>query len=88
MVCQARRTILHNAFSLTGARAEVRAHFMAGHNKWSIVKRINDAIDAGRRKFFSTSASEIAVAAKLGGPYLDTAAWRRKAMAGPHEFLP
>ena len=61
---------------------------MTGHNKWSIVKRINSAIDTGRRKFFSTIASEIAVAAKLGGPNLDTAASLRKAMAGPHEFLP
>jgi len=54
---------------------------MAGHNKWSIVKRINGAIDAGRWKFFSTSASEIAVAARLGGPNPDTANHLRWAMA-------
>jgi len=61
---------------------------MTGHNKWSIVKRINSAIDTGRRKFFSKIASEIAVAAKLGGPNLDTATQLRRSMAGPHEFLP
>ena len=54
---------------------------MAGHNKWSIVKRINGAIDAGQRKFFSTIASKIDVAAKLGGPNLDTAIQLRSAMA-------
>jgi len=41
---------------------------MAGHNKWSKVKRIKGAIDAKRGKLFSKLAKEIAVAAKLGGP--------------------
>ncbi len=41
---------------------------MAGHNKWSKVKRIKGAIDAKRGKIFSKLAKEIAVAAKLGGP--------------------
>jgi transcriptional/translational regulatory protein YebC/TACO1 len=41
---------------------------MAGHNKWSKVKRIKGAIDAKRGKLFSKIAKEIAVAAKLGGP--------------------
>lgn len=41
---------------------------MAGHNKWSKVKRIKGAIDAKRGKLFSKLAKEIAVAVKLGGP--------------------
>lgn len=41
---------------------------MAGHNKWSKVKRIKGAIDAKRGKIFSKLAKEIAVATKLGGP--------------------
>jgi transcriptional/translational regulatory protein YebC/TACO1 len=41
---------------------------MAGHNKWSKVKRIKGAIDAKRGKLFSKLAKEIAVAAKPGGP--------------------
>jgi YebC/PmpR family DNA-binding regulatory protein len=41
---------------------------MAGHNKWSKVKRIKGAIDAKRGKIFSKLAKEIALAAKLGGP--------------------
>lgn len=40
---------------------------MAGHNKWSKVKRIKGVIDAKRGKIFSKLAKEIAVAAKLGG---------------------
>jgi transcriptional/translational regulatory protein YebC/TACO1 len=44
---------------------------MAGHNKWSKVKRIKGAIDAKRGKLFSKLAKEIAVAAKLGGPNPD-----------------
>ena len=40
---------------------------MAGHNKWSKVKRSKGAIDAKRGKLFSKLAKEIAVAAKLGG---------------------
>jgi YebC/PmpR family DNA-binding regulatory protein len=44
---------------------------MAGHNKWSKVKRIKGAIDAKRGKLFSKLAKEIAVAATLGGPDSD-----------------
>lgn len=41
---------------------------MAGHNKWSKVKRLKGALDAKRGKLFSKLAKEIAVATKLGGP--------------------
>lgn len=40
---------------------------MAGHNKWSKVKRIKGAIDAKRGKIFSRLSKEITVAARLGG---------------------
>ena len=46
---------------------QVSETFIAGHNKWSKVKRIKGAIDAKRGKLFSKLAKEIAVAAKLGG---------------------
>ncbi len=40
---------------------------MAGHNKWSKVKRAKGVLDAKRGKIFSKIAKEIMVAAKLGG---------------------
>jgi len=40
---------------------------MAGHNKWSKVKRLKGALDAKRGKLFSRLSKEIAVAARLGG---------------------
>ena len=40
---------------------------MAGHNKWSKVKRLKGALDAKRGKLFSKLAKEITLAAKTGG---------------------
>ncbi|MEO8352492.1 MAG: YebC/PmpR family DNA-binding transcriptional regulator [Chthoniobacteraceae bacterium] len=40
---------------------------MAGHNKWSKVKRLKGALDQKRGKIFSKLAKEIAVAARSGG---------------------
>src|SRR5213075_2860349 len=40
---------------------------MAGHSKWSKVKRFKGAIDAKRGKFFSKLSKEITIAAKRGG---------------------
>ena len=40
---------------------------MAGHNKWSKIKRIKGALDQKRGKLFSKLAKEIAVAARTGG---------------------
>ncbi len=40
---------------------------MAGHNKWSKIKRLKGALDAKRGKVFSRLAKEITVATKLGG---------------------
>lgn len=40
---------------------------MAGHNKWSKVKRLKGALDQKRGKLFSKLAKEITVAARMGG---------------------
>src|SRR5438067_4207946 len=40
---------------------------MAGHSKWSKVKRFKGAIDAKRGKIFSKRSKEISIAAKSGG---------------------
>src|SRR5947207_11552574 len=40
---------------------------MAGHSKWSKVKRFKGAIDAKRGKIFSKLSKEITIAAKTGG---------------------
>jgi hypothetical protein len=57
-----------NVFFITGDPDTVPGDTMAGHNKWSKVKRIKGAIDAKRGKIFSKLAKEIAVAVRLGGP--------------------
>ncbi len=44
---------------------------MAGHNKWSKIKRLKGANDAKRGKIFSRFAREIALAARQGGGDLD-----------------
>jgi YebC/PmpR family DNA-binding regulatory protein len=41
---------------------------MAGHNKWSKVKRWKGALDAKRGKIFSKLAREVAMTAREGGP--------------------
>ncbi|MBV8330282.1 MAG: YebC/PmpR family DNA-binding transcriptional regulator, partial [Verrucomicrobia bacterium] len=45
---------------------------MAGHSKWSKVKRFKGALDAKRGKIFSRYAKEIMVAARTGGGDLAT----------------
>lgn len=40
---------------------------MAGHNKWSKVKRLKGALDVKRGTLFSKLSKEITVAAKMGG---------------------
>ncbi len=40
---------------------------MAGHSKWSKVKRSKGALDVKRGALFSKFAKEITIAAKLGG---------------------
>lgn len=40
---------------------------MAGHNKWSKIKRLKAVLDAKKGKIFSRYSKEIAVAVRLGG---------------------
>ena len=40
---------------------------MAGHNKWSKVKRLKAVTDGRRSKVFSSLSREITLAAKMGG---------------------
>lgn len=40
---------------------------MAGHNKWSKIKRLKGALDVKRGKIFSRFAKEITMAARAGG---------------------
>src|SRR5438270_5113611 len=45
----------------------IKSARMAGHSKWSKVKRFKGAIDAKRGKIFSKLSKEISIAAKSGG---------------------
>jgi YebC/PmpR family DNA-binding regulatory protein len=66
---------------------------MAGHNKWSKIKRIKGVLDARRGKIFSKLAKEITVAAKLGGgdasmnPRLRSAVLAAKAQNMPNDNI-
>lgn len=40
---------------------------MAGHNKWSKIKRLKGALDVKRGRLFSRLAKEIVVATRMGG---------------------
>lgn len=53
---------------------------MAGHSKWSKVKRIKGAIDVKRGALFSKLAREITIAAKTGGGDPDSNARLRSAI--------
>ena len=45
---------------------------MAGHSKWSTIKRKKGALDQKRGKLFSTISKEITVSARLGGKDIDS----------------
>jgi YebC/PmpR family DNA-binding regulatory protein len=66
---------------------------MAGHSKWSKVKRFKGALDAKRGRLFSKLSKEIAVAAKLGGrnssanPRLRVAIQAARAQSMPSENI-
>jgi len=53
---------------------------MAGHNKWSKVKRSKGVIDAKRGQVFSKLSKELTLAAKHGGPSPDLNARLRSAI--------
>ena len=66
---------------------------MAGHSKWSKVKRFKGALDAKRGKIFSRYAKEIMVAARTGGgdlninPRLRTAVVAARAQNMPNDTI-
>lgn len=66
---------------------------MAGHSKWSKVKRFKGALDARRGRLFSKLSKEITVAAKLGGgnpsanPRLRAAIQAARAQSMPNENI-
>src|SRR6266581_4468763 len=66
---------------------------MAGHSKWSKVKRFKGAIDAKRGKIFSKLSKEITIAAKSGGgdpngnPRLRSAMLAARAQSMPNDNL-
>ena len=45
---------------------------MAGHSKWSTIKRKKGALDQKRGKIFSTISKEITVSTRLGGKDIDS----------------
>jgi len=66
---------------------------MAGHNKWSKIKRLKAVLDSKRGRIFSRYAKEIAVAARLGGgdaamnPRLRSAMQSARAANMPNENI-
>src|SRR6201984_1230857 len=64
---------------------------MAGHSKWSKVKRFKGAIDGNRGKIFSKLSKEISIAAKTGGgdpagnPRLRSAIQAARAQSMPND---
>jgi YebC/PmpR family DNA-binding regulatory protein len=66
---------------------------MAGHSKWSKVKRFKGAIDARRGRIFSKLSKEITVAAKTGGgdpdanPRLRSAIQAARAQSMPNDNI-
>src|SRR3979490_16689 len=64
---------------------------MAGHSKWSKVKRFKGAIDAKRGQIFSKLSKEISIAAKSGGgdpdsnPRLRSAIQAARAQSMPND---
>jgi len=66
---------------------------MAGHNKWSKVKRTKGAIDVKRGRLFSKLSKEITVAARMGGgdpsgnPRLRAAVLAARAQSMPNENI-
>jgi YebC/PmpR family DNA-binding regulatory protein len=66
---------------------------MAGHSKWSKVKRFKGALDAKRGKIFSRFSKEIMVAVRMGGgdlylnPRLRTAVLAARAQNMPNDTI-
>ena len=62
---------------------------MAGHSKWSKIKRFKGALDVKRGTLFSKLAKEIAIAARAGGgDFLGQFAEKRAAFDVERAFEP
>jgi YebC/PmpR family DNA-binding regulatory protein len=61
---------------------------MAGHSKWSKVKRIKGAIDVKRGKLFSKLSEEITVAARMGGDPSGNPRLRAAVLAARAQSMP
>src|SRR3982751_1485811 len=66
---------------------------MAGHSKWSKVKRFKGAIDTKRGQIFSKFSKEISISAKIGGgdpagnPRLRSAIQSAREQSMPHDNI-
>lgn len=66
---------------------------MAGHNKWSKIKRLKGALDVKRGRVFSRLAKEIVVATRMGGgdsstnPRLRAAVQAARAQSMPNDNI-
>ena len=60
---------------------------MAGHSKWSTIKRKKGALDQKRGKIFSTISKEITVSSRLGGKDIDSNPRLRQAVKKAKSFL-
>ena len=55
---------------------------MAGHNKWSKIKRLKGTADAKRGRIFAKLSREITISSKLGGGNPDMNPLLRMALLG------
>jgi YebC/PmpR family DNA-binding regulatory protein len=84
---------IYGFFSQTTSSKKYTSAFMAGHSKWSKVKRFKGAIDAKRGKVFSKLSKEITIAAKTGGgdpngnPRLRSAIQAARAQSMPNDNI-
>jgi YebC/PmpR family DNA-binding regulatory protein len=58
---------------------------MAGHNKWSKIKRLKEVLDSKKGKVFTKLLKEITVAARIGGGSPDTNARLRQAIVAARQ---
>ena len=72
LLCLLDKRLFFEAFRFLKEHRSVRqlfqnSHLMAGHSKWSKVKRFKGALDTKRAALFSKLAREISIAARIGG---------------------
>ena len=60
---------------------------MAGHSKWSTIKRKKGALDQKRGKLFSNISKEITVSSRLSGKDIDSNPRLRQAVKKPKDEI-